>query len=44
MRLSGLQTGEPYMASVAMRRIRSQEVILILADLMIEHGCPTHVR
>ena len=32
------------LASVAMRRIRSQEVILILADLMIEHGCPTHVR
>jgi transposase InsO family protein len=32
------------LASVVMRRIRSQEVILILADLMIQRGCPTHVR
>jgi len=32
------------LASVVMRRIRSQEVLLILAKLMIRHGCPTHVR
>ena len=32
------------LASVVMRRIRAQEVILILADLMVQHGCPTHVR
>ncbi len=32
------------LASVVMRRIRAQEVLLILADLMIQHGCPTHVR
>lgn len=32
------------LASVPMRRIRSQEVILILADLMIQRGCPKHVR
>lgn len=32
------------LASVVMRRIRSQEVILILAGLMILHGCPEHVR
>ena len=29
---------------MVMRRIRAQEVILILADLMVQHGCPTHVR
>lgn len=32
------------LASVVMRRIRSQDVILILADLMLRHGVPTHVR
>lgn len=32
------------LASVPMRRIRSQEVILILADLMVARGCPKHVR
>jgi transposase InsO family protein len=32
------------LASVPMRRIRSQEVILILADLFLLRGCPTHVR
>lgn len=32
------------LASVVMRRIRSQDVILILAELMVERGCPEHVR
>ena len=32
------------LASVVMRRIRSQDVILILADLMLARGCPEHVR
>jgi len=32
------------LASVVMRRIRSQDVILILAELMIARGCPEHVR
>lgn len=32
------------LASFVARRIRSQDVILILADLFIEHGVPEHVR
>jgi transposase InsO family protein len=32
------------LASVVKRRINSQDVILILADLFIKHGCPKHVR
>lgn len=32
------------LASVPMRRIRSQEVILILADIMVARGTPEHVR
>lgn len=32
------------LASFVARRIRSQDVILILADLFIEHGTPEHIR
>ena len=32
------------LASFVARRIRSQDVILILADLFIEHGIPQHIR
>jgi putative transposase len=32
------------LASTPARRIRSQEVIFILADLFIKHGCPKHIR
>jgi transposase InsO family protein len=32
------------LASFVARRIRSQDVILILADLFIEHGVPEHIR
>lgn len=32
------------LASFVARRIRSQDVILILADLFIEHGIPEHIR
>jgi transposase InsO family protein len=32
------------LASFTARRIRSQDVILILADLFIEHGIPEHIR
>jgi len=32
------------LVSFVARRIRSQDVILILADLFIEHGIPEHIR
>ena len=32
------------LASFVARRIRSQDVIFVLADLFIEHGMPEHVR
>jgi transposase InsO family protein len=32
------------LASFVARRIRSQEVILILADLFLRHGLPEHIR
>lgn len=32
------------LAAFVARRIRSQDVILILADLFIEHGIPEHIR
>ena len=32
------------LASYVARRIRSQDVLLILADLFIEHGIPAHIR
>lgn len=32
------------LASFVARRIRSQDVIFILADLFIEHGMPEHIR
>lgn len=32
------------LASFVARRIRSQDIILILADLFIEHGIPEHIR
>ncbi len=32
------------LATVAKRRLNSQDVILTLADLFIKHGCPTHIR
>lgn len=32
------------LASIVARRIRSQDVILILADLFIEHGIPENIR
>jgi transposase InsO family protein len=32
------------LASVVARRIRSQDVLLILADLFLRHGIPTHIR
>lgn len=32
------------LASFVARRIRSQNVILILADLFLEHGRPEHIR
>lgn len=32
------------LASVVARRIRSQDVLLLLADLFLKHGCPTHIR
>lgn len=32
------------LASFVARRIRSQDVILVLADLFIEHGIPEHIR
>ena len=32
------------LASFVARRIRSQDVIFILADLFIEHGIPEHIR
>ena len=32
------------LASVVARRIRSQDVLLILADLFLSHGIPTHSR
>ncbi len=31
-------------ASVVARRIRSHDVLLILADLFLSHGIPTHIR
>ena len=31
-------------ASVVARRIRSQDVLLILADLFLSRGIPTHIR
>jgi putative transposase len=32
------------LTSTVKRRINSQDVVLILADLFIKHGCPKHVR
>jgi transposase InsO family protein len=32
------------LASVVARRIRSHDVLLILADLFLSHGIPTHIR
>jgi transposase InsO family protein len=32
------------LASFVARRIRSQDVILVLADLFLKHGCPKHIR
>lgn len=32
------------LASVVQRRINSQDVILILADLFLKHGCPKYIR
>jgi putative transposase len=32
------------LASVVARRIRSQDVLLILADLFLSHGIPSHIR
>ena len=32
------------LASVVKRRWRAQDVILLLADLFLEHGCPQHIR
>lgn len=32
------------LASYVSRRIRSQDVILVLADLFLRHGCPEHIR
>jgi transposase InsO family protein len=32
------------LATYVARRIRSQDVIFVLADLFIEHGTPTHIR
>lgn len=32
------------LVSFAARRIRSREIIFILADLFIKHGCPKHIR
>ena len=32
------------LASVVARRIRSQDVLLILADLFLSRGIPTHIR
>ena len=32
------------LASVVRRRFRAQDVILVLADLFLEHGCPEHIR
>jgi transposase InsO family protein len=33
-----------YLASYVARRIRSQDVILVLADLFVRHGQPAHIR
>ena len=33
-----------WLASVVARRIRSQDVLLILADLFLRRGIPTHIR
>lgn len=32
------------LATVVRRRFRAQDVLLVLADLFIERGCPTHIR
>ena len=32
------------LATVVSRRCRAQDVILILADLFVKHGCPKHIR
>ena len=32
------------LASFVARRVRSEDVILVLADLFIEHGIPAHIR
>lgn len=32
------------LASYTARRIRSRDVILVLADLFLKHGCPKHIR
>lgn len=33
-----------YLASVVARRIRSQDVLLLLADLFLSRGIPAHIR
>lgn len=32
------------LATIVKRRFTSQDVILILADLFLKHGCPVHIR
>ena len=32
------------LATFTRRRIRSKDVILVLADLFLKHGCPNHIR
>lgn len=32
------------LATVVRRRFTAQDVILVLADLFLEHGCPAHIR
>jgi len=32
------------LASHVARQIRAQDVILLLGDLFLKHGCPTHIR
>ena len=32
------------LATIARRRFKAQDVILVLADLFVKHGCPKHIR
>jgi len=32
------------LASIPRRRFKAQDVILVLAELFLEHGCPKHIR